>query len=68
MELMDIIDGVEVYANDDSEEYEFRINGAVCSRQAYDGIKDVYDLPHLLRERTQCALWNYGTKLGPIYC
>lgn len=65
---------VRVVANDDSEAYDFVINGAVCASQAYDGIRiDSADpefaerLMDLFTERAQRAVKAFTTQLGPIY-
>ena len=65
---------VSVLANDDSEAYEFVVNGAVCAVQAYDGIRcssddDGYDayLSEVFTERAQRAVNTHANQLGPIY-
>jgi hypothetical protein len=74
VEHVDTVIGVEVVANDDSEQYEFWVKGAVCAMQAYDGIRIGSDEPghadHLAKvfaERATCALLTYETGVGPIY-
>lgn len=58
---------VTIVANDDAEEYQFLVNGSVCTAQAYDGIKDLEELPEIFEERTRRAVWIYQTRLGPFY-
>lgn len=56
---------VMVWANDDSEDYEFRINGAVCARQAYDGIRGNRD--DAFKDRAHVARHMWLFYQGPIY-
>lgn len=75
IERVATIDGVEVYANDDKEQYEFLINGAVCAVQAYDGIRmdasepgfDEY-LSDIFNGEAYRAQLRYCAGIGPVYC
>lgn len=65
---------VKIHANDDQEQYEARINGAVCAVQPYDGIRmDSNDpefpafLESVFRDGAQRARGRYVRSLGPIY-
>lgn len=65
---------VHVFANDDRQRYEFRINGAVCAEQSYCGIRCSQDdsyyadyLTEIFDERALRATRAFASGLGPIY-
>jgi hypothetical protein len=65
---------VSIYAHDDKERFEFRINGAVCTYLAYDAIRydqsepDFHESLYLLMlDRARHARARYRLYAGPIF-
>jgi hypothetical protein len=65
---------VSIYAHDDRERFEFRINGAVCAYLAYDAIRYDQSEPNfheerylLMLERAYHARARYRFYVGPIF-
>lgn len=77
MDLVDhvtTVNGVMVLANADRAEYQFLVNGAVCARQSYCGIRVGQDEPdysdhlaEIFAERARYAQRTHANGIGPVY-